>query len=279
MNLSDYINSSIITAIATGLLVIVGLVQVFVLIAQKKQTRLELVIEFRKRWQEYRKYWGKVIFIGRNQEEYYQVIDEDFHEILKNLVDTTQLDKPTIWAIESIQIVCGLLSEICYQVLQGQLYVSDAYSIFGTELLRHGKPLRILLDTKYKEQLNGFELDHKHSRVRKELQDWLIYHDGIRRRCLILIDLLWAEAVRLEDLPPFDIKSAANAKIKTGKLNKLRVFNETFRLNGIKSINLALKMYFFLNHSEYKKLYNRKGIYKKRLEKLELNWTNRLLRK
>ncbi len=279
MNLSNYINSSIITAIATGLLVIVGLAQVFVLIAQKKQTRLELVIEYRKRWQEYRRYWGKVIFIGRNQEEYYQVIDEDVHKILKNLVDATQLEKPTIWANESIQIVCGLLSEICYQVLQGQLYVSDAYSIFGTELLRHGKPLRILLDTKYNETLNGYELDYKHSRVRKELQDWLIYHDGIRRRCLILIDLLWAEAVRLEDLPPFDIKSAANAKLKTGKLNKLRAFNETYRLNGIKSINLALKMYFFLNNSEYKKYYNRKGINKKQLEKLESNWTNRLLRK
>jgi hypothetical protein len=110
------------------------------------------------------------------------------------------------------------------------------------------------------------------------MQDWLIYHDGLRRRCLILIDILWAEAVRLEDLPPSDIRSAADAKIKTGKLNRRRLFNETIRLNGLKKLFLAMNLSRFLKRTEYKSFWNLKGLKKSRLDNMEKNWTKRLLR-
>ena len=110
------------------------------------------------------------------------------------------------------------------------------------------------------------------------MQDWLIYHDGIRRRSLILVDLLWAEAFRLEDLPPNEIESAAESKLKSGKENKSRVFYETYRLNGIMGLIRAFSLYLFLNHSEYKTMFKRKGISKDRLAKLNKSWTKRLLR-
>ncbi len=150
MKLEDLLDSTLITALATGLLVIVGFAQVIVLIAQKKQTRLQLVTEYRKRWNSYQKYWGKVVFIGRNEDEFYQVLNEKKLQELNNLKKITSHSQPTIWAKESIQIVCGTLSEISVRILNDDLKVSDAYSIFGSEFLRHSKPLRVLLDNEYK---------------------------------------------------------------------------------------------------------------------------------
>ncbi len=115
--------------------------------------------------------------------------------------------------------------------------------------------------------------------IRIRIQDWLIYHDGLRRRCLILIDLLWAEAARLNDLPPDDLESAANAKIKTGKLNRIRVFKETIKINGCNKLILALKLSRFLKNAEYRSLKNWTGINKKQLNDIEVKWVNRLLRR
>lgn len=115
--------------------------------------------------------------------------------------------------------------------------------------------------------------------VRNELQDWLIYHDGIRRRCLILIDLLWAEAARLEDLPPGDLKSAADAKEQSGHLNRRRLVEECRRLNVLKYGIRGISLSCFLRNAEYKKKGFMPGIDRRRLDELESEWTKRLLRR
>lgn len=267
-----------IIALTSILLVFASMAQLAILIVQNRQSRLQLIIDYRRRWNDAHKNWGDVVFVGRNPDEYYQVIDEKKIGELKNITQENRLDTPTIWARDSIQIVCGILNEVSLRILQGQLYVSDAYPIFGTELLRHTKPLRILLDTDNTTSDFYQPENKKHSRIQNEIQDWLIYHDGIRRRCLILIDLLWAEAVRLEDLPPFDMESAANTKLKTGNLNRNRVFKEAYRLNAIYQFGLAFKLYYFLYYSEYRSTFNWIGIKSKRFRHLEKNWTKRLLR-
>ena len=272
------LDSSIITALATGLLVVVGIAQVAILIVQKKQTRLELASEYRRRWFESKEHLGKIVFIGREPEEYYQVVEKEQIFKLKELVNNSNLSSPTVWAKDSTQNISGILSEVCLRILQGQLKVSDAYPIFGTELLRHSRPLRKLLDTEFVDPLFFKPEFEKHWSIRREIQDWFIYHDGIRRRCLILIDLLWAEAVRLEDLPPSDIFSAAEAKNKKGVVNRKRIIKETRRLNGFSGILLSWQLSYFLRHSEYKSFYNRVGIKKKRLNKLQSDWNKRILR-
>jgi len=89
---------------------------------------------------------------------------------------------------------------------------------------------------------------------------------------------LWAEAARLEDLPPDDMQSAADAKSNTGGLNRKRVFKETIRLNGIINILYAFKLSRFLRKAEYRSWTNWKGIKKARLVILNKEWTKRLLR-
>ena len=273
------INNQTLTALATILLVAVGLAQVFVLISQKRQTRIALISEYRKLWNECLKYYGNIVFIGRNTDEYYQIVDEKRLQELKSELEVFSLSVPTVWARESVQKVCGLLSEISTRILQGHLKVSETYPIFGTEFLRQSRPLRQLLEPDYKHYFSAESENKNHKLIRKEVQDWLIYHDGLRRRCLILIDILWAEAVRLEDLPPLEMKSGADAKKVSGKKNRKRIFKEIFRLNGITKILLAFKLSRFLKRAEYYSILNRNGIKKKDLSSKNKNWTKRILRK
>ncbi len=217
-----------------------------------------------------------LFFIGRDEEEYYQVTSTEKIECLVSKREASNNSTPTIWALDSSRGIFTVLSDACIKVLKGQLDIKDIYPIFGTELLRHSRPLRMLLDVDYVSSFAGS--GRKHLNIRNEVQDWLIYHDGIRRRSLILIDLLWAEAARLEDLPPSDLKSAAEAKIKHGKSSRNRLLKECLRLNGINHLPSGIMLSRFLRHSEYRKTFCRTGIRKSRLEKLNKEWTHRLLR-
>lgn len=269
-------DSNTITALATALLVLVGIAQIGILIAQRRQSQLQLLEEYRRRWNDFRISWGTVIFIGRGQDEYYQVVDQNEIKRLTKLKDEVNSHTPTIWALDPSKAVFTILSDICIKILKNQMTVNDVYSIFGTEFLRQSRPLRVLLDSFYP---NGHSWPDKcHIKIRNEIQDWLIHHDGIRRRCLMLVDLLWAEAARLEDLPPSDLKSAAEAKIKTGKDNKKRLVSEGIRLNGLLGIFHTYKLSFFLKNSEYKEGLVPVGIDRKRLAMLDEKLEVRLLR-
>jgi hypothetical protein len=273
------LSDSALTAIATILLVLVGLAQVFILISQKRQTRIALIAEYRQLWNDNKKHWGNIVYIGRSSNEYYQVVNKKRLNKLKEKTLEYNLYEPTIWARESVQKICGILAEVSTRLLQGHLTISETYPIFGTEFLRQSRALRQLLEPNYQHYFSHESDSKNHNSVRKEVQDWLIYHDGVRRRCLILIDLLWAEACRLEDLPSFEMQSAADAKKISGKNNRKRVFQEVFRLNGLKRIYLAFRLSRFLRRAEYYSFFNETGINKFRLKKNDENWTDRLFRK
>lgn len=219
-----------------------------------------------------------MIFIGRENGEYYQVLDEVSIEKLKDETKKHRFDTPTIWALESIQKICGTLGEVSTRVLQGHLKVEDIYPIFGTAFLRHSRPLRHLLEPDYQNPHQTDNTNDQHKLIKTEIQDWIVYHDGLRRRCLILIDLLWAEAARLEDLPPSDMKCAADSKKKTGNLNRKRVYKEIIKLNGASKVFFALRLSRFLRKSEYSCFTNWWGINNSKLSSQDQEWTLRLLR-
>lgn len=280
-------SNALIMAILTGLLVLVGFAQVLMLVNQKRQNQLALLQEYRSRWNAYRKHWAIVIFVGRYEDEFYQVADEKLHLELKDLVNQSSNSSHSVWALESINYICNTLSDVCLRVLQGQLNIKDVYPLFGSELLRHSRPLRVLLDVYYNSEYystayNGSRHSDKlsnHQQVRGELQDWLIYHDGMRRRCLILIDLLWAEATRLEDLSPSDIEFAAHAKEESGKISRARLAKEIRIINYFFPIYRVFKLTTHLRNSEFKKYRWQIGIDKKDLEEREKKWVAMLLRK
>lgn len=270
-------NNALIMSIFTGLLVLIGIAQVLILINQKRQNQLSLIQEYRQRWYDYRFYWANVVFIGRRGGEYYQVADKKRVIELNQLIKEHSNRSPTVWGLESIRCVSNVLSDICMKILQGQLDIKDVYPIFGSELLRQSKPLRNLLDVFYIMDFEPHE-DSRHNNIRCELQDWLIYHEGIRRRCLILIDLLWAEAVRLEDLSPNDIKQAAEAKKHTGKIYRKRLIKEIKKLNNGLSPFLSLRLSSHLKNSEFRNHFWQKGINLDDIENKNKEWVKRILR-
>ncbi|CAI8821410.1 Slr0666 protein [Pseudomonas sp. IT-P100] len=274
--------SAVLTAAATGLLVIVGAAQLFVLHAQRRQQRLDLAEVYRRRWSESANQWAAVVFLGREPGEFYQVAGKEELTNFKNAVNESSVYAQDIWALHAVRTISSILSDVTLRILQGQIRISDAYPIFGTEFLRHSSPLRSLLDGRGNSSYYGLvgpdQQERLHIDLRNHMQDWLIYHDGIRRRGLILIDMLWAEATRLEDLPPSDIASAADAKRSTGGLNRQRLKHEFYRLRSRWCFFSAWRLVRYLKHAEYRRLGRWIGVDKKRLALLDSEWTERLLR-
>lgn len=271
-----------LTALSTVFLAMVGAAQVVILSGQRLQQRLDWAETYRRRWAELKEDWATVVFLGRGAEDYYQVAH---HETLQKLRKASMAGSQGIassWAQASVKNVCGMFSDLCSRVLQGQIKINEIYPIFGTELLRQGVPLRALLDNKISScheygSIGPNEEQSKHNRLRNEMVTWLNCHDGIRRRCLILIDLLWAEAARLEDLPPYELAEAANAKLHTGHLNRARVRTEAMRLNGWWAWGKTRWFIRHLRHAEWQKCEWSRGLSEKRIKELDDEWTRRYL--
>lgn len=278
--MSPTLASGIFTALATGLLVLVGFAQVVVLRGQRRQQRLDQAETYRKRWADSRGDWAKVVFLGHDRGAYYQVADSQTVEKLEEDVAAGSEGR-VAWAYESVRNISALLSDVSLRILQGQLQVSDIYPVFGSELLRQSRQLRNLLEHGYSRspygRLGPSPAEREHDSLRGHLNSWLVYHDGIRRRCLILIDLLWAEAARLEDLPPDDLKSAADAKVASGENCRKRLSSECKRLNGYWDKGVGMQLTNFLRHSEYRRKCSRVGLDPDRLALLGKEWVDRLL--
>ena len=275
-------NEAQLTALATVLLVLVGGAQVYILLGQRQQQRLDWAEMYRRRWIELKGDWATVVFLGRRASDYYQVAH---HEDLQRLREAAHAASDCVassWAQASVRNICGMLSDLCSRVLQGHIQVRDVYPIFGSELLRQGAPLRVLLDGNSSHlqaygRLGPTQEEERHDSLRREMTTWLVCHDGIRRRCLIMIDLLWAEAARLEDLPPYELIQAANIKKNSGHLNPARLRTEAFRLNRWWSWRKCLRLANYLRHSEWRRFPGYSGLSKTRLKKLDDAWTKRYL--
>lgn len=276
------LSSEAITALGTVLLVLVGMAQAGIVVSQRRHARLGLSEAYWRRWRESADAWAALVFIGRDPGDYYQVTEGPTLDRFDALVEGTRAEMPSTWALTSVSTVGELLSDMCLQVLSGRLSVSDVYAILGTRFLRQGRPLRRLLDPDSVPPTDDdgqpTRPDGPHYDVQTELQDWLVYHDGIRRRALILIDLLWAEAARLEDLPPDELRRAALVKRQTGHLNRRRLLRETLRLRGPMGLLRSIYLSEFLGHGEYRGTFTWIGLTDRRLELLETMWVGRLLR-
>jgi hypothetical protein len=271
-----------LTALATVLLVIVGIAQAGILSGQRQQQRLDWAEMYRIRWTELRGDWATIVFLGRKVSDYYQIAHHEKLQELREASSKHPRDVASSWAQASVRNVCGMLSDLCSRILQGHIKIQEVYPIFGSELLRQGASLRTLLDGKsdYLKcygSLGPTEEESRHDQLRSEMTTWLVCHDGIRRRCLIMIDLLWAEAARLEDLPPFELMAAADAKKRSGYMNRARLSTEVRRLGGRGAWRRARGLTKMLRYAEWRRLPWSRGLSKKRMKKLDDEWTQRYL--
>jgi hypothetical protein len=94
------LNSNAITALATGLLVVVGAAQYGILIAQQRQHRLQLAEMYWRRWADCRPAWAILVFVGRDPNAYYQVADADTTKLLRLAVKRDRASRPSTWAVD-----------------------------------------------------------------------------------------------------------------------------------------------------------------------------------
>ncbi|WP_336354620.1 hypothetical protein [Pseudomonas granadensis] len=271
-----------LTALATILLVVVGVAQVRILSGQRQQQRLDWAEMYRRRWTELQGDWATIVFLGRKAQEYYQIAHHVKLQELRELLRSSSSDTASSWAQASVRNVCGMLSDLCSRILKGHIKIDEIYPVFGTELLRQGAPLRTLLNgnsdcLKCYGSIGPNDEELRHDRLRSEITTWLVCHDGIRRRCLMMIDLLWAEAARLEDLPPYELITAADAKARSGHLNRARLSAEVRRLGGWGARRRASHLTNILRHAEWRRLPWSRGLNKKKMKKLDEEWTQRYL--
>lgn len=111
----------------------------------------------------------------------------------------------------------GLLSVVCSYVLQGRLSARLAYDILGEDLIRNSASVRYAID------------------VSPQVTYYLRNHPGIRRRVLLLLDVLWAEAALRGDLSEREAATAraTKAAYRSGVRNRRRLRREARRLGGL----------------------------------------------
>lgn len=273
-----YVNNTfltLITSASTVALAFLGYLQYRILKTQSRENQISLIEELRMRYNEKYEAFGILVFIGRDPGDYYQILPDRKYREIQKLISTIRIGSNAIWAVESAKSFFSYLSSISAYILQNQLNIQDVYHLFGTQLLRQSLPLKVLLDDVRNDTVNN----QRHKWVMNFIQDWLKYHDGIRRRSLILLDLLWAEGARLGDLPPYDLEAAALIKLKTGKLNKKRIIEEYKKLNSSVLPFSGYKFSCYLKYAEFRKYKVSRGLEYERIEENKNRWIEKLLSK
>lgn len=141
-----------------------------------------------------------------------------------------------VWLSEHCRKALGAISLSAELVLSGRLNPSDVYAILGLELARRSLPLRNVLFTE-----NSLFT----------LTDTMRAQRGQRERILALVDLMWVEAARRDDLSPWSLERAAEIKRSgSGDIARKRI---TTQCKAVKSgIFTRWKLRHMLAYAERK---------------------------
>lgn len=228
----------------TGLLVAFAAGQVVVIRQQRALAELQVVHELREQWQSVHKEWTGFLVLGghfyldipedvadaypvlrhEDVDEYRRLVhfnrrcrscDEIKSRVTQDefaLLSQRSLEFPE----EFHRLPLGLLATVCAYILRGRVSTGTAYEAFGSDLTRNGSSIRYVTD------------------LAPNSTYYLGYYPGVRRRVLILVDLMWTEAAKRGDLQLLEHAKAADTKRKhrTGLRNRRRLREELRRLRG-----------------------------------------------
>lgn len=270
-------DESTVSAIAGVGLLVASAIQIVTLRAEGRRHEAELVATLHRSWERLAGAWGYCILLGRLPGDYYNMVtieeQDEFGEAAARYHRTGERNHIRRYDTamkEALQFISNCGSHI----LTGRLSIEAAYSVFGSEFLRQSRPLRVIVDQSYSPNYGS---DAEKLVLRHE-QDWCFYHPGVRRRVLILVDLLWAEAARTQDLAPQDLMTAAEAKRNhgTGGTNRVRLSTEC-RNVGV----AAYRRWYlvrFMRHAEYRVRPWNRGLNETVLRRDDAAWVRKLLR-
>jgi hypothetical protein len=132
------------------------------------------------------------------------------------MLDPSGENRP-VWPEAFYREPLGLLAAVCSYLLQGRLSARLAYDVLGEDIVRNSAAVRYAID------------------VSPEVTYYLHYHPGIRRRVLILLDVLWAEAAGRGDLNGEEAQTARATKrvYRSGVRNRCRLRREARRFGSL----------------------------------------------
>lgn len=232
-----------IEALLTALLALFAAGQVYVIRQQRLLAELQVVHELREQWNAVEDEWIGMLVLGGHfyldvpdevSAKYpvlsHERIDEyrslvHFHRRKKSweaMSDSLDEDELALLSHGSVlrfpeafhRQPLELLGTVCAYLLRGRLTIGTAYEVFGADLIRNSSSIRYVTD------------------AAPSSTYFLRNYPGIRRRVLILLDLVWAEAVKRGDLDALEARKAAAAKAqaRTGLRNRRRLRAEARRL-------------------------------------------------
>jgi hypothetical protein len=264
------------------------------LFAARKQAQtaeLSILTELSARWAAAEQNWIKTLLVSRGPTDYYNRANPEETRRYANLLTEwealqrrpgTSADRLDFQArhdgrIREYELAATSLIEFLASssllVLRGRITVESAYAVFGPQLTRNGGALREVLPHAPRDiQSSGPRAAA--DEVRWRIRDWGSYRPGVVRRVLALVDLLWAEAVRLDDLGPYELASAAEAKAEgAGVTCRDRVRHEVDRACQPPARTLQRwRLTRLLRRAEWRSFWNRCGLDRGVIEARQTAW-------
>lgn len=230
---------------------------------QARRDEVSLISALSDRWGRAQGDWVKAMLIARGPTAYYNIASPSethrYATLLSELEECRTAGPNAAGWLDVHQVLANrsreyeeaagatieLLAGIGLLILRGRLSPSGAYAVLGPQLARNAGSLRMLLPGSNSDGRQG-------SGLAWNVRNWATYRPGVVRRVLILVDVVWAEAVRLGDLAPYELAAAADAKrAGTGKRNRNRLRREISRVSPM-ARGRAWKLSRLLRRAEWR---------------------------
>lgn len=280
-----------LVAAATAAYVVLTIGLLFVARRQAQTAEVSLLSELSNRWAAAERNWIKTLLVSRGPTDYYNVAAPQETRRYADLLaewdaleqradfsdaywqDRNHLDRRIREYELAVSSLVEFLASSSLLVLRGRLTVEGAYAVFGTQVVRNGGALREVLP--HAPRHSKFAGPRAAAdEVRWRICDWGTYRPGVVRRVLALVDLLWAEAVRLDDLGPYELASAADAKARgAGTTCRARVREEVGRAGPpFPSALVKWRLARSLQRAEWQTFWHRRGLDREVIETRQSEW-------
>ena len=202
---------AIIGLVVSIVAALIAINQTWLIYVQARQARVELCSNVVDLWQGSRDSWRIMIGAAMRGSFYSPMLTPEEDRKIRAVEVWTpgEFIQEQIWLSDHCRTALSALSLASDLVLSGRLIPSDLYVILGLDLARRSRPLR---DVLFMENSVFTHVDTMHPQR------------GQRERILALVDLMWAEAARRDDLSPWVLERAARLKRSgTGDIARKRM--------------------------------------------------------
>jgi hypothetical protein len=254
---------------------IVSLISVRAVFRGNSISEIDILTSLQSGWGDLQEKWWRANLTVYGSDNYYtpgnQELRAEFDRLVEDLSSGTLSQHEAQAAafpwISAIREIVDYLGNVASYVLTGQLSPGHAYSIFGAPVIRRSRVIRAIIGDRSlstggassdrRTYFSGYKPAYYSDEWRMGLpSDWVAewmhagQYSGRTERVLCLLDVLWAQAARQQDMYRHDLVTAASVKREyvSGLRNRKRIKRVVRQLGG--SGLLALRLQWHLTRAE-----------------------------